>query len=136
MRQRLRGLRVIRAFRREPDEQQKIASATEVMAENIINANVSMGILNPLSSFCLNVAVLVILYLSALRMATGASAATGGDVLAMIQYVAYIMNSILSAAFAVVMVPHAAVACRRILRCWTCRMTSGKMGRMGHSTAT
>ena len=113
MRQRLRGLRVIRAFRREPDEQQKIASATEVMAENIIKANVSMGILNPLSSFCLNVAVLVILYLSALRMATGASAATGGDVLAMIQYVAYIMNSILSAAFAVVMVPHAAVACRR-----------------------
>ena len=116
MRQRLRGLRVIRAFRREPDEQQKIASATEVMAENIIKANVSMGILNPLSSFCLNVAVLVILYLSALRMATGASAATGGDVLAMIQYVAYIMNSILSAAFAVVMVPHAAVACRRILQ--------------------
>ena len=94
MRQRLRGLRVIRAFRREPDEQKKIASATEVMAENIIKANVSMGILNPLSSFCLNVAVLVILYLSALRMATGASAATGGDVLAMIQYVAYIMNSI------------------------------------------
>ena len=115
MRQRLRGLRVIRAFRREPDEQKKIASATEVMAENIIKANVSMGILNPLANFCMNAAVLIILYLSALRMTSGASAATGGDVLAMIQYVAYIMSGVISAAFAVVMVPHAAVACRRIL---------------------
>lgn len=116
MRQRLRGLRVIRAFRREPDEQKKIASATEVMAENIIRANVSMGILNPLASFFLNAATLIILYLSAVRMTSGTSAATGGDVLAMIQYVAYIMSGVLAAAFAVVMVPHAAVACRRILQ--------------------
>lgn len=86
------------------------------MAENIIKANVSMGILNPLANFCMNAAVLIILYLSALRMTSGASAATGGDVLAMIQYVAYIMSGVISAAFAVVMVPHAAVACRRILQ--------------------
>ena len=116
MRQRLRGLRVIRAFRREPDEQKKIASATEVMAENIIKANVSMGILNPLATFFLNAATLIILYLSAQRMVSGASAVTGGDVLAMIQYVAYIMSGVLNAAFAIVMVPHAAVACRRILQ--------------------
>ena len=116
MRQRLRGLRVIRAFRREPDEQKKIASATEVMAENIIRANVSMGILNPLATFFLNAATLIILYLSAQRMVSGASAVTGGDVLAMIQYVAYIMSGVLNAAFAIVMVPHAAVACRRILQ--------------------
>ena len=70
MRQRLRGLRVIRAFRREPDEQQNCL-CHRGHGRDIIKANVSMGILNPLSSFCLNVAVLVILYLSALRMATG-----------------------------------------------------------------
>ena len=86
------------------------------MAENIIKANVSMGILNPLATFFLNAATLIILYLSAQRMVSGASAVTGGDVLAMIQYVAYIMSGVLNAAFAIVMVPHAAVACRRILQ--------------------
>ena len=38
------------------------------MAENIIRANVSMGILNPLATFFLNAATLIILYLSAQRM--------------------------------------------------------------------
>ena len=106
----------------------KIASATEVMAENIIKANVSMGILNPLANFCMNAAVLIILYLSALRMTSGASAATGGDVLAMIQYVAYIMSGVISAAFAVVMVPHAPWPADASSRCWTCRMMSGNRG--------
>ena len=54
MRQRLRGIRVIRAFRREPDEQQKIADATNIMANNIIRANVSMQSLNPIATFFLN----------------------------------------------------------------------------------
>ncbi len=116
MRQRLRGIRVIRAFRREPGEQKKIASATEVMAEKLIKANVSMGALNPFASFCLNAATLVILFVGASRMESGVSAASGGDILALIQYVALIMSGVLSAAFAVVMVPHAAVACRRILQ--------------------
>lgn len=116
MRQRLRGIRVIRAFRREPDEQEKIATATKVMADNIIKANVSMQSINPISSFFLNGAALVILYVSAVRMDSGASAASGGDILALIQYVAYIMTGVLAASFAIVMVPHAAVACRRILQ--------------------
>ena len=48
MRERLRGIRVIRAFDNEDKEHNKIADATKVMAENIINANVSMGVIAPL----------------------------------------------------------------------------------------
>ena len=44
MRERLHGIRVIRAFNKEASLQQKIADATHVMAENIINANVQMGL--------------------------------------------------------------------------------------------
>ncbi|MFR6377957.1 MAG: ABC transporter transmembrane domain-containing protein [Oscillospiraceae bacterium] len=47
MRERLHGIRVIRAFNKEASLQQKIADATHVMAENIINANVQMGLLEP-----------------------------------------------------------------------------------------
>lgn len=129
IRQRLRGIRVIRAFRREPDEHEKIADATRVMADNIINANVSMQSINPIASFCLNAAAVVILYLSARRMESGVSAATGGDILALIQYVAYIMNGVLAGSFAIVMVPHAAVACRRILQVLDLPEDRGEEGR-------
>lgn len=116
MRQRLRGIRVIRAFRREPAEHQKIADATEVMADNIIRANVSMQSLDPIATFLLNTAAVILLYAASVRMESGISVATGGDVLALVQYIAYIMTGVLSASHAIVMLPHNAVACRRILQ--------------------
>lgn len=116
MRQRLRGIRVIRAFRREPAEHDKIAEATEIMADNIIRANVSMQSLDPIASFLLNGAAVILLYAASVRMQSGVSAATGGDVLALVQYIAYIMTGVLSASHAIVMLPHNAVACRRILQ--------------------
>lgn len=115
MRQRLRGIRVIRAFRREPVEHQKIADATEIMADNIIRANVSMQSLDPIATFLLNGAAVVILYAASVRMQSGVSAATGGDVLALVQYIAYIMTGVLTASHAIVMLPNTLVACRRIL---------------------
>ena len=116
MRQRLRGIRVIRAFRREPVEHDKIAEATEIMADNIIRANVSMQSLDPIASLLLNCAAVILLYAASVRMQSGISVATGGDVLALIQYIAYIMAGVLSASHAIVMLPHNAVACRRILQ--------------------
>ena len=57
MRERLHGIRVIRAFNKEASLQQKIADATHVMAENIINANVQMGLLSPAAVLLVNLAV-------------------------------------------------------------------------------
>ena len=116
IRQRLRGIRVIRAFRREGWEQEKIADATNIMADNIIKSNVAMQSLNPIATFLLNSATVLILYLGALRMENGTSSATGGDILALVQYVAYIMTGVLAASHAIVMIPRAGVACKRILQ--------------------
>ncbi len=114
MRERLHGIRVIRAFNKEPEQQEKIADATRVMAENIINANVRSGLLSPLAVFILNAAVLVMVYLGGWRMQTGISDVSGGDIFALIQYVALIANGVLMAGFAVVMLPAAKVAAERI----------------------
>ena len=62
MRERLRGIRVIRAFDNEDKEHDKIADATRVMAENIINANVSMGVVAPLAMLVLNISVVLIVF--------------------------------------------------------------------------
>lgn len=114
MRERLRGIRVIRAFNAEDREHRRIDEATHVMAENIIRGNVSMGILTPLSLLFLNVAVVLIVYLGGWRMEQGVSAVSAGDIFAIIQYVTMVMNGVIMASFAVVMYPHAQVAANRI----------------------
>lgn len=114
VRERLHGIRVIRAFNSEPREHKRIEDATQVMAENIIRANVSMGIISPLSIALMNMAVVLIVYLGGFRMERGLSSASGGDIFAVIQYITLIMNGVVMAAFSIVMYPHAKVAAKRI----------------------
>ena len=113
MRQRLRGIRVIRAFNAEEKEHDRIAEATRIMAESIIKGNVSMGLITPLATFLLNLAVVIIVYLGGWRMETG-SDLTGGDVFAIIQYVSLVAGGVLMGAFTIIMFPHAQVAAKRI----------------------
>ena len=114
VRERLHGIRVIRAFNSEPREHKRIEDATQVMAENIIRANVSMGIISPLSIALMNMAVVLIVYLGGFRMERGISSASGGDIFAVLQYITLIMNGVVMAAFSIVMYPHAKVAAKRI----------------------
>ena len=113
VRERLRGIRVIRAFDRELLAHGRITDATRVMADNIIRANVRMAIIDPMAAFVLNTAALVIVYLGGVRMEKG-SGLTPGDVFAMIQYINIILGAIISVSFAIVMLPHVRVAARRL----------------------
>lgn len=115
MRQRLRGIRVIRAFNAEHQEHDRISDATRLMAENIIKSNVSMGVISPLGTFLLNAAVVLIVWLGGVRMEQG-TGLSGGDVFAVVQYVNLIANAVIMAAFSIVMFPHAQVAAKRIVR--------------------
>jgi len=54
VRERLHGIRVIRAFNREEQEQGRIAEATRVMAEHIIEANTKMGLVAPIAIALMN----------------------------------------------------------------------------------
>ncbi|MBR6377163.1 MAG: ABC transporter ATP-binding protein [Oscillospiraceae bacterium] len=113
VRERLRGIRVIRAFDRELLAHGRITEATRVMADNIIRANVRMALIDPLAAFVLNTAALLIVYLGGLRMERG-SGLTPGDVFAMVQYINIILGAIVSVSFAIVMLPHVRVAARRL----------------------
>jgi len=112
MRERLRGIRVIRAFLSEDHEHERIAEATHVMAENIIKGNTAMGILTPLATLLLNFAIVLIVYFSGIRM--DSTALSAGDMFAIVQYVTMVMNGVIIASFAIVMYPHASVASNRI----------------------
>ena len=113
MRERLWGIRVIRAFNREPHEQERIAAATRMMAENVVRSNVSMGAVQPMALFLFNAAAVLILWVGGGRMAAQ-GLPSAGDIFAIIQYIALVMNGVIMAAFAMVMYPHAQVAADRI----------------------
>ena len=114
MRERLHGIRVIRAFGKEDREHSRIVSAIKAMTENIIRSNVSIGIISPLSLLLFNLSVVIIVYFGAVRMQSGANAVSAGDIFAIIQYVTLAMNSVVSAGFVFVAAPQAKVAGDRI----------------------
>ena len=113
MRERLRGIRVIRAFNAEQKEHGRISEATRIMSESFIRGNIAMGLITPLASFLLNAAAVLIVDFGAWRMEAG-SGLTGGDVFAIVQYVALVSNGLIMAAFTIINFPHARVAADRI----------------------
>ena len=83
------------------------------MAEYIIKGNVAMGLITPLATFLLNLAAVLIVYLGGWRMETG-SGLSGGDIFAIVQYVALVSSGVIAGAFSILMFPHARVASNRI----------------------
>jgi ATP-binding cassette, subfamily B, multidrug efflux pump len=111
--ERLSGIRVIRAFDKEDHEQNRVACATREMAKNIIKANILAGLINPLSMFFLNLSIVIMLYISALRIQTEPML-DAGSVIATIQYVALIMNGLLILSWTFAWLPHLKVCADRV----------------------
>ncbi len=114
IRERLTGIRVIRAFNREDKECERANEATRIMAENIIKANVNMGILTPLILLGLNMVNVLIVLVGAELMQSGKSAVTGADIIAIVQYVGLVMNGIMMFAMMLAFLPKVVVNSRRI----------------------
>ena len=113
VRERLRGIRVIRAFDRERHAHERITHETHIMADNLIRANVSMEVIDPGAAFVLNAVALLVVYLGGVRMERG-SGLSAGDVFAVIQYINIILGAIVSVSYDIVMLPHVRVAVRRL----------------------
>ncbi len=113
VRERLSGLRVIRAFGKEDAEHARAKDATENMTRYIIRANVRSGYLDDAVALILNLATVLILVVGARRMETS-TVLRAGDVIAVIQYVALIMNAVLVLSWTITWLPHLRVSMRRI----------------------
>lgn len=66
VRERLTGIRVIRAFDKERYEHGRISEATDVMADNMIRANVLSSLITPVSLLLLNVVTVAVIYVGAI----------------------------------------------------------------------
>lgn len=113
VRERLSGVRVIRAFDKDAHEHKRTAKATSEMCNSFVKANAIGGIVSPIASLILNVATVGIIYVGATRL-PGSATLKAGDILATIQYVALIANAVLILSWTISFVPHVKVSMKRI----------------------
>ncbi|MBO5772379.1 MAG: ABC transporter ATP-binding protein [Clostridia bacterium] len=113
VRERLSGVRVVRAFNRDEHEHKRAENATLKMNWQYFKGNTRGGLVSPIATLLLNVAVVLIVYISKVRIDNGTSNHPE-SVIAVVQYIAYIVNAVIMLSWTMVMLPHVKVAIRRI----------------------
>lgn len=112
LRENLTGVRVVRAFNREKDEQARLRSANEELRDVSIKVNKVMAFLMPVMMLVMNLTTVGIIWFGGIRIDNGAMQI--GDLMAYIQYVMLIMSSLVMASVMFIMIPRAAVSANRI----------------------
>ena len=113
VRERLSGIRVVRAFDKEEYEHQRAKRATSEMCNSFVTANTVSGLVSPIASLLLNIATVAIIYVGAIRL-QNVSSLKAGDILATIQYIALIANAVLILSWTISFIPHVKVSLKRI----------------------
>ena len=112
LRENLTGIRVIRAFNRERDEQVRLTKANADLTEVSIKVNKIMAFLMPVMMLVMNLTVVGVIWFGGIRIDNGGMQI--GDLMAFIQYVMQIMFALVMASVLFVMIPRAAVSAKRI----------------------
>ncbi|MDD4328203.1 MAG: ABC transporter ATP-binding protein [Eubacteriales bacterium] len=112
MRERLIGIRVIRAYDKEEDESLKFNEANRDLTDTAIKVNRIMATLMPVIMMVMNGTALSIIWFSSHKIAEGTM--NVGDMMAFIQYAMLILMSLLMLSMIFVMLPRAAVSAERI----------------------
>lgn len=112
LRENLTGVRVIRAFNREKDEQARLETANRELTDISIKVNQLMAFGMPFMMLIMNLTVVAVIWFGGIRIDGGHMQI--GDLMAFIQYVMLIMFALLMASMMFVMIPRAAVSARRI----------------------
>jgi ATP-binding cassette subfamily B multidrug efflux pump len=112
MREQISGIRVVRAFVREPVEKQRFGGANAELADTALRAGRLMSFMFPTVMLVFNVSSVAVLWFGAQRIDDGQMQI--GSLTAFLSYLMQILMSIMMATFMLVMVPRAAVCAERL----------------------
>lgn len=112
LREKLTGIRVIRAFNTENYEKERFDQANVDLTENYIKVNKIMAFMMPSIMLVMNITSLAILWFGGIRVSHGGM--NLGSLSAFIQYAMQIMFSMLMLSLMFIMVPRAQAAAVRI----------------------
>ncbi|KUI47206.1 ABC transporter ATP-binding protein [Mycobacterium sp. GA-1199] len=112
MRDQLAGLRVIRAFAREPFERNRFAEANHALADTALEAGRWQALMLPTTTLVINVSSVALIWFGGLRIDAGQMQV--GSLIAFLAYFMQILMAVLLATFILVIIPRASVCAERI----------------------
>ncbi len=112
LREQLTGLRVIRAFVREPHEAARFDTANSELTDTALRVGRRMMTLFPTVMMIMNLATVAVIWFGGLRVESGDLQV--GQMMAFMQYLALILMSVMMSTMLFMMAPRAAVSSKRI----------------------
>jgi ATP-binding cassette, subfamily B, multidrug efflux pump len=112
LREQITGMRVVRAFVREPKEEQRFSEANADLTEVSLRAGRLMSSMFPTVNFLINASSAGVLWLGASRVNAGDIQV--GTLIAYLSYLVQILMSVVMATFVISMIPRASVSADRI----------------------
>lgn len=112
LREQIAGIRVVRAFVREPHETLRFGRANDDLTEVTVRAGRWMSTLFPLVILVVNLGSVAVIWFGGHRVESGATGV--GSLTAFLSYLMLIMMSVMMATFMLMQVPRAAVCAERI----------------------
>ena len=112
LREQITGMRVVRAFVREPVEAKRFSDVNADVTDAALRAGRLQAIMFPTVVFILNVSSVAVLWFGAHRISQGDMKI--GALIAFLSYLAQILMAVMMATFMAVMIPRAAVCAERI----------------------
>ncbi|PWU52975.1 multidrug ABC transporter ATP-binding protein [Micromonospora sp. S4605] len=113
LREQITGIRVVRAFVREPYETRRFATVNADLTATALQTGRLMALVFPVVMLVLNLSSVAVLWFGAQRVDAGAIQV--GALTAFLQYLMQILMAVMMATFMLMMVPRAAVGAERIV---------------------
>ncbi len=112
LREQITGIRVVRAFVREPEETRRFKGANDELTAVSLRAGRLMSSMFPTVNFLINASSVAVLWLGASRISHGDIQV--GSLVAYLTYLVQILMSVVMATFMISMIPRASVSADRI----------------------
>ncbi|HEV7203391.1 MAG TPA: ABC transporter ATP-binding protein [Jatrophihabitans sp.] len=112
LREQITGVRVVRAFVREPVERARFDTANRSLTDTSLRAGRLMALMFPTVQLVLSLSTVAVLWFGAARVDGGQTQI--GSLTAFINYLAQILMAVMMATFMIMMIPRAAVCAERI----------------------
>ncbi|MFG1813980.1 ABC transporter ATP-binding protein [Kribbella sp. NPDC049174] len=112
LREQITGIRVVRAFVREPHEVERFGEANQNLTDTAVRAGRLMALVFPVVMLILNMSSVAVLWFGASRVESGTMEV--GALTAFLSYLIQILFSVMMATFVMIMVPRASVCADRI----------------------
>ena len=112
VKEKLVGVRAVRAFRNQKLEEEKLSFANEDAYQAAITANMKINFLAPISLVIMNWTVVAIYFIGSKQLQAGMASIS--DLLVIFQYLVYFISSLTAVPILINMLPKAAVSSKRI----------------------